>query len=92
MELWDQISSWILVALCFWIVHQTNDPCYADGRKCYICHLMRIGLAGLGIVVAIGSIFTIYGLPFNSSTLLKTAINVMLLLGIVFYKKRYGKI
>lgn len=92
MLLWDQIASWILVALCLWLVHQTAGVNIEKDRGRFGFALMRWGIAALGISVAVVTTFRIFGTVFIAGGIWKTALNVILLGVVLFHKNRFNKL
>jgi len=87
----DQVASWVMVALCLWLVHQTAGPKFDSRTAAIGFFLMRFGLGALGISVAAVSIFHVMGSDILSGGIWKTAVNVLLLGIAVFHKGRFNK-
>lgn len=92
MLLWDQIASWVLVALCLWLVHQTAGVKIERGSGRIGFFLMRWGIAALGLSVAVITAFRLFGNVFIAGGVWKTALDVILVGVVLFHKNRFNKL
>ena len=90
--LWDQVASWILVALCLWLTHQTAGTKIAKGNGRIGFILMRWGIAALGLSVAVVTGLRLFGNVFIAGGVWKTALDVILLGVVLFHKNRFNKL
>ncbi|MEQ3744863.1 MAG: hypothetical protein ABNH53_01330 [Henriciella sp.] len=83
----DQIFSWIIVAQCWWITHQIYD---AKGGLGLL--LMRLGVAALGVSLAIVTALRLAGVVFIAGAIWKAALAVLFAGVILFHWKRFRRV
>ncbi len=82
----DQVTSWIIVGLCWWIVHLTDGL-----RKSYGIIAVRIGIAALGIVHMVVATLRLRDVQFIAGGFSNAAIIILLVSVIVFHWHRFGR-
>ena len=90
--LWDQLSSWILVAVCLWLVHQTA-PAECDRDICRMRRRLSRGTyAFIGLAVAVGTLFKFFGDFIVPASVWKSLLAMLLVGLVIFHKKRFNKL
>ena len=89
--LWDQIASWILVALCLWLVHETAGFKFEERSRRVGFFLMRWGIASLGLGMAAVTMFRLFGNVLVAGWIWKTALDVILVGVVLFNKNRFNR-
>lgn len=82
----DQLTAWVLVALCWWIIHLSHDVKRTPGLI-----LMQVGLASLAITHMVVATLQLGGIVFVTRSVSNLSIITVLVGVIWFHWKRFGR-
>lgn len=82
----DQVTSWIVVCLCWWLVHQTDGL-----RRSIGIVVMRCGIAALGVSLMLVAGLRLTGHQFLAGGIMNTCLIAFFIGVIIFHRRRFGR-